>query len=184
MKKYILALVLVLLLVGFSQAGTSLLATQSSIRADVSADTGWVSYTPTITSESGGWTNLAVTKARYRVTNGIMQGSFLLTFSGGSAAASQLYLSIPTGYTMDTANMAGGAGWDSDRVGSGIFGDSGTYSGAPLTVRTRSTTKLLLGYYATNAGNTLGTGLTEAAPITWAVNDTIEAEFKFPVTQP
>lgn len=143
--------------------------------------TDWTSYTPAITSESGGWTNYTATGS-YRILNRMLTVFFRVIFTNPSAAASGLYVSLPSGLTMAAAVMTGQAGWDTDFVGNALLGDNGVVSGVPALLYTRTSQKVLVKYYNAAAGAHLTSiSLTNTAPWTWTTNDTIDAQFTVPI---
>ena len=142
----------------------------------------WQSYTPTISSESGSWTNVALT-GFYKVFNGDMEVSFKVIFSGATSTVSAMYVSLPSGYTMNTAVMAGGGSWDTDPAGFAILGDTGTISGVPGIVNTRTNKTVLVKYTDDDdGGKIVGRLLSDTAPWTWANGDTVVGRFTVPVT--
>lgn len=147
-------------------------------------DTGvpsWTAYTPVVTSESGGWTNYTAT-GKYKVVDKILSVFFRIAFTGTSAAASQLNVSLPSGLTMDASVMTGGAGWDIDQVGFGTSGDSGVISGVPVMIYTRTTQKVVVKYYNAAAGSYLTTvNLSNTLPWTWTTQDTVDGQFTAPI---
>lgn len=160
----------------------ALSAAQGKILQDGKADfTNWTSYTPVVTSESGGWTNYTVT-GRYRIVAKMLTVSFRVIFSTTSAVASGLYISLPSGLTMNTAVMPGGGGWDTDFVGNALLGDSGTISGVPALLYTRTSQKVLVKFYYAPAPNYLTTNeLNQSSPWTWTWQDTIDGQFTVPI---
>lgn len=143
--------------------------------------TDWTSYTPVITSESGAWSSYTAT-GRYRIVSKMLTVSFRVIFTGNSSAADALYVSLPSGLTMDSTVMTGGAGWDTDQVGFAILGDSGTISGVPAIITTRTNQKILVKYYNAAAASYLTCpGLNNTAPWTWAINDTVDGQFVVPI---
>lgn len=201
MKRYLLSLLFVLLSSTAALAWTvyngptavnntltststvdALSAAQGKLLQDGKADfTDWASYTPVVTAESGGWTNYTVT-GRYRIVAKMLTVSFRVKFSTDSAAASGLYISLPSGLTMNTAVMTGEAAWDADLVGFGILGDSGTISGVPAILYTRTSQNVLVKYYNAAAGSYLtSVQLSNTAPWTWTWQDTIDGQFTVPI---
>lgn len=153
----------------------------TNIWSKIADATDWTSYTPIVTSESGGWTNYTAT-GRYRIIDKMLTVSFRIIFSTTSSAASALYVNLPSGLTMNAAVMTGGAGWDTDHVGFGLLGDSGTVSGVPAIITTRTTQKILVKYYNAAAGSYLTTpGLDNTTPWTWTWQDTIDGQFTVPI---
>lgn len=143
--------------------------------------TNWTAYTPIVTSESGGWTNYTAT-GRYRIVDRMLTVSFRVIFSTTSATASGLYVSLPSGLTMNADVMTSQAGWDTDLVGFGLLGDSGTISGVPAIINTRTTQKVLVKYYNTVAASYLtAPGLSNASPWTWTWQDTVDGQFTVPI---
>lgn len=141
----------------------------------------WIPYTPVITSESGGWTNYTAT-GNYRVVNDILEVNFKVIFSGASTTASQMHISLPSGYTIDSAVLLGGSGWDSDTVGTVILNDTGTIGGVPGTVNTRTTTTVSVKYFDDDAaGYNKSKPLSQSTPWSWANGDSIVGRFSAPI---
>lgn len=150
------------------------------VRGDTDV-TAWTAYTPVVTSESGGWTNYTATGS-YKVMDKMLSVFFRIYFNDISAAASALYISLPSGLTMNASVMTGGASWDTDMVGFGLLGDSGTISGVPAIINTRTTTKVLVKYYNAAAGSYLTTiTISNTAPWTWTTQDTVDGQFTVPI---
>ncbi len=140
----------------------------------------WQSYTPVISSTTGGWTNVTLT-GFFRVINKMLEVSFKVSFSGATATVSAMFISLPSGLTINTAVLAGGGGWDTDTVGQAIFGDAGTASGIPAIINTRTSTKVLV-KYQNDAGSHIRTlPPTQAAPFVWANTDSITGRFTVPI---
>lgn len=142
--------------------------------------TSWTAYTPLITTESGAWSNYTIT-ANYRIINKMLEVSFRLLFTGTSSAANGLYISIPSGLTIDTNALKGSANWDTDPVGLVIIGDSGTVSGVPGILNTRTSTKVLVKYNTSAGGYITSPGLTNTTPWTWTTQDDIVGRFTVPI---
>lgn len=141
----------------------------------------WTSYTPVVTSETGTWTNYTAT-GRYRIVDKMLTVSFRVAFTGATAAADAMYVSIPSGLTMNASVMTGGASWDTDLVGFGILGDSGTISGVPALITTKSTQRVLVKYYNAAAIAYLTCpGLSNTAPWSWTTSDTVDGQFTVPI---
>ena len=141
----------------------------------------WKSYTPIISSESGSWSNVTLT-GFHRTVNGMLEVSFKVAFTGATTIVSQMYISIPPGLTMDTTNMAGGGGFDTDPAGFAILGDTGVISGVPGIINTRTSTKVLVKYTDDDdAGKIVGKLLSNVNPWTWANGDTVLGRFTVPV---
>lgn len=143
--------------------------------------TDWTSFTPVITSESGTWSNYTAT-GKYKIIDKMMTVTFRVIFSNTPTAADALYVSLPPGMTMNTTVMTGGGGWDTDQVGVAILGDSGTVSGVPAIITTRTNQKVLVKYYNAAASSYLTCpGLSNTAPWTWTINDTVDGQFTVPI---
>lgn len=140
----------------------------------------WQSYTPVISSEAGGWTNVTLT-GFFRVINKMLEVSFKVAFTGTSATVGQMFVSLPSGLTIDTAVLAAGGGFDTDPVGIGILSDSGTADGIPATIHTRTSTKIMVKYYDTSGAFALGASLTQALPFTWANVDNVVGKYTVPI---
>jgi hypothetical protein len=134
--------------------------------------TDWVSYTPTINWTAGVGFGIF---GRYRRVGDSLHAQVYIPISGAVTAA-QLYVSIPTGFTIDSTKLAGPIGlnqtnpngtWTAIRTGVAI------YNGVVAAI---TSTQVWL----TVNGN--GNVLTNTIPATWANNDYISCEFFVPVT--
>ena len=133
--------------------------------------TDWVSYTPTINWTAG----VGLIVGRYRRVGDSLHAQVYIPITGAVTAA-QLYVSIPTGFTIDSTKLAGPIGfnqtnpngtWTAIRTGVAI------YNGVVAAI---TSTQVWL----TVNGN--GNVLTNTIPATWANNDYISCEFFVPVT--
>ncbi len=141
----------------------------------------WKPYTPVLTSQSGTWTNATLT-GLYRVINKMLEVSFKIAFTGVSTTASNMYISLPAGLTIDVAGLAGGGGWDTDPAGFAILGDNGVVSGVPGIINVRTSTTVLVKYTDDNdAGEIIGKTISNTAPWTWASIDTVSGQFSVPI---
>ncbi len=143
-------------------------------------DVTWTPFTPVITAESGAWSNYTAT-GKYRVINKILEVSFKVVFTGTSSSANSLLISIPSGFTIDTSVLMGGSSWDTDPVGLVIMGDSGTVSGVPGIINTRTSTKVLVKYTVSSGGYITAPGLSNTTPWTWTTQDDVVGRFTVPV---
>lgn len=134
----------------------------------------WISYTPT-----GSWVNTTYTGKWRRVGDSMeVQANAGLTAEPNAA---EFFISIPSGYTIDTSKLAAqGPGFS---LGSFAILDSGTqvYTGSVLY---SSATAVRATYGAANgAGANTNNGIVnQANPMTFAANDQIGATFIVPIT--
>lgn len=165
--------------INLTNYGAGMLASDASGNI-TSESIAWASFTPVISSGTGGWTNVTLT-GFFRVINKMLEVSFKVAFTGASATVSQMFVSLPSGLTIDTAVLAAGGGFDTDPVGIGILSDSGTTSGIPATIHTRTSTKIMIKYYDTSGSFAKGAQLTQALPFVWANVDNVVGKYTVPI---
>lgn len=139
--------------------------------------TDWVSYTPTITHNSGGATNFTAIGQWRRVGDTMeVRGSML--FSATSAAFSEVYASLPSGYSADANKVPVSGIDDAFPVGYGHALDNATtnYTLGPVTYS--NTTRVRVRYDGA-AGAALS--YTASAPFTFNLNDSINWNFVMPI---
>lgn len=134
--------------------------------------TEWESWTPT-----GTWiANTTYTGKRRRVGD-TLEMDIRVATSGAPTSAS-LAINMPSGLVIDTSKMTtvavGLYGFES----AGLIGDGGSRSSAVLALY-NDTTSFFLGY--DNGTGGIG-GITQAAPITFANTDFVQALVKIPIT--
>lgn len=148
------------------------------------AGTDTVTYTPTITHGSGGITNATATGSWSRVGDKmILRG--LLTFSGASAAFSQITASLPSGYTIDTAKLLSSTAGGVSVVGAALILDSGVLDYPGLCFYT-SPSSFTVQYFksvsGTNPVNVSSTDISNTAPFTFGSADSISWEVEVPIS--
>jgi hypothetical protein len=100
---------------------------------DAAIVTPWVSYTPTITHQTGGATNYTASGKWRRIGDSVeIQGR--MTFSSSSAAFSDVRIGLPTGLVVDQSKMSFSGPDPASSIGTGSILDSGiaTYGGLVL----------------------------------------------------
>jgi hypothetical protein len=145
--------------------------------------TDWVSYTPTVSVTSGSLTNATVT-GRYRRNGDSIQVYGAITFSGASAAFSELFPSLPSGLSFDTAKLASTSSL-AQVLGTVFAYDAASTLFAPGNVVYRTATQVDIRMVATQPGINpvnVSTGVfTNISPITFNVGDTISWQFTAPI---
>jgi len=134
--------------------------------------TDWVSYTPT-----GSWVSGATYTGKYRRVGDSIQCSVKIAITG-PVTATDLQVSIPSGFSIDTAKMASGDFLQS------VFGtahahDVSTLAHYNLQIGYASPTLLFFTVQNQLTGQVIS--VTNTAPQTWANGDAIHATFMVPV---
>ena len=144
--------------------------------------TDWVSYTPTITTSSGSITNYTAS-GKYRRVGDSVQVFGSIKFSAASAAFAQLYATLPSGLSIDTAKVNPN---QQTIIGSCGALDSGiaNYTGGSVFVQLPSYVYLAPSAVTTHAGTApvVTPGFSNTFPITFNTNDEISWEYEVPVT--
>lgn len=146
--------------------------------------TDWASYTPTMTHGSGGITN-ATAAAKYRRVGDDIEVVGAITFSGTSAAFSQLRISPPSGLSFDSAKMASTTAYVTP-LGTVNSLDSGVvnYALGAVVYSSTSAVEFLSGPYITTHTGTVSSAATIVSntfPFTFGNLDTIGFEFRAPI---
>jgi hypothetical protein len=133
-------------------------------------------YTPTITHDSGTMTNYTVSAKQWRVDN-LLRVKGRLIFTGAPGTWGGVYISLPSGLTVDTANTL-----DFNAL-TCKFNDTGTtwYDGSGRYVT--STNKFQLNTWQAGATYTYSGGLSQAIPHAWASTDLIDFDYEVPITE-
>lgn len=133
--------------------------------------TDWVSYTPT-----GSFTNTTYT-GRWRRVGDSMEVMARATLTGTPGAVGQFYVSLPSGYSIDTTKFPSVSTAFSISVGSaGMLTAGARYYTANATYYDTTNVAVV----NSESGNT---GVTdEAAPATFASGDVITVNFKVPIS--
>ncbi len=127
----------------------------------------WEAFTPT-----GAWTTNTSYSGYWRRIGESIHIQAKVSISGGAPDAANFTLVLPTGLTIDTAKAAGA-------VGSTIFGDAGSNTGASSAhggVMYNSTTSV----YIIHQGG--ASRWSNTTPLTWASGDIITLNFTCPIT--
>lgn len=134
--------------------------------------TDWVSYTPT-----GTWVSGATYTGKYRRVGDSIQCSVKIAITG-AVTATDLQVSIPSGFSIDTAKMASGDFLQSV-FGTGHAYDASTLAHFNLQIGYASPTLLFFTVQNQLTGQVIS--VTNTAPQTWANGDSIHATFMVPV---
>lgn len=141
--------------------------------------TDWQSFTPVVTHDSGGVTN--VTHAgRYRRVGDTFEGMVVSTFSNASAAFVGWRVQIP--YTIDLNKLPSNAGLAAS-VGSAHAYDAATEL-YPGLVSVRDNTRVDVRFDLTKTGTNpvpVGSSVGHTTPFTFNAGDTITAMFSVPI---
>lgn len=143
--------------------------------------TDWVSYTPTVVTNSGTMTNYTATGKWKRIGD---TAKFVgdITFTGAAGTWSVVKVSLPSGMAMDTSKM-----WPTptERIlGKASFLDAGTtlYGMGPVTYN--STTNVTLSTTSANGATApvLSMAVQGTVPFTWNTGDSISFQFEAPIS--
>lgn len=126
----------------------------------------WTNYTPTITFQSGGWTNVTIIRSEWMRDGENISIRGAATFSGASAAFSVPKITYPTGVTLQPAGVAESR--VSIYTGSNLFFGVATIDTNYFSLFTHSATAGLP--YASLTNTSPGT-FSSGGHITWAIND-------------
>lgn len=140
----------------------------------------WTTYTPTLTHDSGGITNITNT-ARYRRIGDSIEVMYSGLFSAASAAFSGLYLSVPSGLTIDLAKMPTTTNF-ALTVGNVQTLDVGVQSYPGLAVYAGSSGTITLLVQGAAGAYANGQLITNTIPFTFGNGDLITARFVVPIT--
>jgi hypothetical protein len=140
--------------------------------------TDWVSYTPTVTYNSGSATNVSHV-GRWRRVGDSIEIDITSTFSNTSAAFSRPTYSLPSGLSFDTSKLPSNEG--TKLLGYGEANDILTNS-YPLTVGYNSTNTFFV--FAGNASTTYLSfqDVTNTIPFTFNNTDTINVRVSAPIS--
>jgi len=137
-----------------------------------------IAYTPTLTHASGGITN-ATASGQWQRVGDRMVATGKIVFSGASAAFSVLKVSLPSGYSIDTAELISSTA-ESLIVGTSRQLDSGVQIYGPGVVSYNSTTTVRVDA-AIVSGSNVTSLLNNTTPFTFGANDEITWEFTVPI---
>ena len=137
------------------------------------AVTDSVAFTPT-----GSWTTNTTYTGFYRQIGGYMLGEIRLLLAGAPTSAT-LTVNIPNSLTIDTTKLPDQTN-SATSLGNVTILDSGSakYTGIATY---NSATSLVIRYQKDNATAVTHTNVTQAAPVTFAVNDEIHISFAVPI---
>lgn len=143
--------------------------------APVHQITNWVSYTPT-----GTWTGVTYT-GKWRRVGDTLQAKVGITMAGAPSGGGTLYVTIPSGLTIDTTKQAGSNG----ATTANVFGTGKTFNGAStvtnLSVSYGTTGANVAVVYENNSAAALG-AVTTTTPFTYASGMTVDIEFMVPIS--
>ena len=134
--------------------------------------TDWVSYTPT-----GSWVSGATYTGKYRRVGDSIQCSVKIATTG-AVTATDLQVSIPPGFTIDTTKMASADFLQSTFGAAHGFRTAGTHYNFQIAYA--SPTLLFFTYQNQLTGQVVS--ITNTVPFTWANGDAIHATFMVPVS--
>jgi hypothetical protein len=147
----------------------------------IPAITDWVSYTPVMTHDTGAISNAtASAKWRREGSDVIVTGS--ITFGAASAAFSGIYLSLPSGYTIDSSKLIF-PGTSYPVLGQSQILDPGfAFFSGLARYSSASTVKVDVNATVVHTGNaaTNVIAITNAYPTAFNIGDSISFEFRFP----
>lgn len=137
----------------------------------------FVTFAPAVTTTSGAITNFTAAASIWRRVGDSIHIRHFGIFSGASAVFNQMFLSIPTGLTIDPAKIASFP----------VLGNAGCFDIAPGTAYAllalyQSNTTVQIAVILTSGTYTAGGALSNTAPITWAANDTLNTDIIVPIT--
>lgn len=126
--------------------------------------TDWTSYTPTIS-------NITTSSAtgKYRRVGDSMEVN--ITFTASANATGTIYAAIPSGFTIDTNKLSGGASYDALGVARGQI--AGTGWDASVVYQTTSTVSF--------RSNNTAVNWNDSTPGTWVNGNNVSAIFKVPI---
>lgn len=128
----------------------------------------WQSFTPT-----GSWTTNTTYVGRYRRVGKQLECNIRLNLAGAPNSAT-LNLNLPSGLTIDSADLAGTAFPNVLGYGGASRGGNGT----TVFPYYSTTTAMTIGY---DTGSGTYAPVTQAAPSTWGSGDEIHITFKVPI---
>ena len=134
--------------------------------------TDWVSYAPT-----GAWTTNTTYTGRWRRVGDSMEVQARVTVAGGAPGSGNLTVTLPSGYSIDTAKILGTVQY-SVAMGTGQIIDSGSGAHVIQPSYNNATSVGLLYQSALSGGQSV---VTPTAPITFASGDTVEVTFRVPI---
>lgn len=151
-----------------------------AITADI--DTAAVAYTPTITTGTGSMTN-ATTRGWYKRQGDMMKVWGTTVFTAASAAFNQVFVGLPSGFSIDTAKLEANAALR-QHLGNGHSYNAGIAL-MPLHVIYSTPVRVSLRTFKAIAapGSIETDDISSTNPITFDNNDTISWEFEVPIAQ-
>lgn len=138
----------------------------------------WASYTPT-----GSWSTNTTYAGRWRRVGQQMELDIFITLAGAPTAASLTSVSLPSGYTIDTAQYTSSTSLE-QRIGDVHILDSGTARYAGYTTLGTTDTSIRPLYFEEDVTTyTNDGGISDTAPITFANGDKIHITASIPITE-
>jgi hypothetical protein len=142
--------------------------------------TDWVSYTPTITHNSGGITNAAVS-GKYRRVGDSIEVYGTITFSAPSAAFSEIFVSTPSGLVIDSSKL-GVTTSLAPVLGTAFCYNAGSTLFGPSNVAYRTPTLVDIRTPQVGGSNVVTNTITNTNPFTFDSGDTISWHFTAPIS--
>lgn len=140
-------------------------------------------FTPTLTTGSGALSNYSST-GQYWVVGDTLYVDGQISFSGASSSFTQIFVDIPTGFTLNLPDTTVGrylAG-EVKMLDAGVLG----YSVGPVAYESGNKFQLLYSVISTHTGNVPVAGgvIQNTIPFTFGSGDSINYSFKVPIVSP
>ncbi len=142
--------------------------------------TDWQSYTPTLSTVSGTITN-SIPVGKYRRVGDTLQVKAAITFSAAAGTYGSLYLSLPSGLSIDTTKLS----YISHTPGTDFFGDGhiiGTDASQVVITYGGAATNVAIQVVRTASGtNPVATPDAVLSQTTFNANDGLDLQFSVPI---
>jgi hypothetical protein len=135
----------------------------------------WTAFTPT-----GSWSTNTTYSGFWRRVGDSMEVTVLVSVSGAPTAAS-LTVNLPTGYTIDTAKLAGGADTNNRALGKASILDSGTAIFVGFIGYSSTSAVSVQNVDDAASGVAMG-AVSNTNPMTFASGDAVFIEYKVPIS--
>ena len=139
--------------------------------------TDFVSYTPTMTNDSGTFTNVTVT-GKWRRIGDSAEIIVRLVHSGTPGTFSGINFSLPSGLSIDTTKVPNDK---STRFGIGAVLDSGTLTYDALVYTNGTSTSVAVVPLSASGTFSSVSSFSQTQPMSWAVNDELNIRFTVPI---
>ena len=142
--------------------------------------TNWASYTPTLTHNSGGATNVTVT-GRYRRVGDTLEARVALSFTGTPANFNGAFLSLPS-VTIDTTKLSVTSA--NQTLGTALIYNADVTQQNVAIVMYSSTSTVELRWLMSQGTNSpsIYNTVAQDSPIVVAVNDIMTGTFSVPIS--